>query len=311
MEEGKIVWPDWTVGGAERFLEWLYTEDYKCPYPVEASKKDKIREGKDDGVSGGGSTSKGIRRKTYTVLYGSYPVSPKKKRSDLVAETDTQCTAVPSTHIKDVTWSGSRPLKRNLSEAEEFDQWTGHQLWSSAQLDYQATFMTHAELYNMACTYQLDELKNMAWQRLKSVLVTVGQLVPGSAVVGNLVSLIRYAYEVTGDIGEEEEPLRKLVATFAASNISYFEGPDVDELMRSAAESDREFVVDLMAKIRTTMKRDTRLDQTTRKEPAKAAKRKKSTTSTLEPNNSMDFCEECGEAAVMAEVLCMSCGCIN
>ncbi|KAL9031627.1 MAG: hypothetical protein Q9180_006791 [Flavoplaca navasiana] len=137
-----------------------------------------------------------------------------------------------------------------MSEAEEFDKWTGHQLWSPGQLDYHATFMTHAELYNMACTYQLDGLKNMAWQRLRSVMVTIGQPVTGSAVIGNLVKLIRYTYEVTGDIDHEEEPLRKLVTTFAAAYISQFEGPDVDELMRSRVESDREFVVDLMAKIR-------------------------------------------------------------
>ena len=33
MEEEKIIWPDWTVGGAERLLEWLYTGDYGFPYP--------------------------------------------------------------------------------------------------------------------------------------------------------------------------------------------------------------------------------------------------------------------------------------
>ena len=70
------------------------------------------------------------------------------------------------------------------------------------------------------------------------------------------MSLIRYTYEITGDITEEEEPLRKLVMTFAALYISQFKGTDVDDLMRSPTESNRDFVVDLMAKIRTNMEGD-------------------------------------------------------
>ncbi|KAL9008712.1 MAG: hypothetical protein Q9173_006192 [Seirophora scorigena] len=37
-KERKITWPHWTVGAAERFLEWLYSGDYACPYPVPRTK---------------------------------------------------------------------------------------------------------------------------------------------------------------------------------------------------------------------------------------------------------------------------------
>ena len=46
MEEGNIVWPDWSVIGAEKFLEWLYTGDYKCPYPSRISEQE-VRSGEE------------------------------------------------------------------------------------------------------------------------------------------------------------------------------------------------------------------------------------------------------------------------
>ncbi|KAL8850914.1 MAG: hypothetical protein Q9221_004114, partial [Calogaya cf. arnoldii] len=166
-EEGKILWPDWTVGAAERFLEWLYTGDYKCPYPVEASKQDQISREKDEGEAGtqlAVKAGQGIKN-GHAVRIRSNKRAHKQSHTNITprpTKTNKQSPIVPGTQFKDVTWSGSRPLTSKLSEAEEFDKWTGHQLWTPGQLDYEATFMTHAELYNMACTYQMDDLKNMA-----------------------------------------------------------------------------------------------------------------------------------------------------
>lgn len=267
-EEGKIVWPDWTVSGAEKLLEWLYTGDYKCPYPTEVPASEVVSTEDTDQISGHG-------RLDFDELDISHPDHPmpapvepdfqdnnitryKKKgkklykyhdTSDIFADSPMRTKSAPLPRLKDLTWSGSHPLEK-LSEAEEFDKWTGRQLWRSDQLNYETTFMTHAELYHMACTYQLDALKNMAWQRLRSVLVSIGKPVAGSSVIENMITLIRYTYEVTGEVGNEEEPLRKLVTTFAALHFTRFKGTVVDELMKSASEPDREFVVDLMAMVR-------------------------------------------------------------
>ncbi|KAL8673694.1 MAG: hypothetical protein Q9224_007518 [Gallowayella concinna] len=162
----------------------------------------------------------------------------------------------PLTPLKDLSWSGSRPLGK-LSQAEEFEKWIGHELRRPDQLDYEATFQTHAELYQLGCFYLLDELKDMAWQRLRSVLISIGTPKVGSRVVANLVDLIHYAYEVTGDACKvkEEEPLRKLVTTMAAIHFTGFKGAEVEQLIASPTKSDREFVSDLMAKVMQRLER--------------------------------------------------------
>ncbi|KAL8782407.1 MAG: hypothetical protein Q9213_005410 [Squamulea squamosa] len=257
-EEGKITWKDWTVSGSEKFLDWLYTGDYKCPYPVEASKVNKTLQT---------ATAKSIRSEVATEP--EKPRTPKKtskKRTvtkgraanTTITEEGTGgkeklSSGVGAAQLRDLTWSGDRPLGK-LSQAEEFDKWSGHQLWTPDQLDYHATFITHAELYNMACHYQLSDLKNMAWQRLKAVLVTVGRPTARSAVIRNIVDLIHYAYAVTGDNSKEADPLRELVTTFVTVYFTCFDGTVVDDWMRSVETADREFVIGLMAKIKQKMK---------------------------------------------------------
>ncbi|KAL8769873.1 MAG: hypothetical protein Q9209_004311 [Squamulea sp. 1 TL-2023] len=269
-EEGKIVWPHWTVSAAEKLLEWLYTGDYKCPYPTAVLQSET--------VSTEENTAQASEDKIYDelenpdldhpmsvdvpapaepeIVYDDTPRYNKKKKKYSesrmmwsIPDSPKPVRSAFRSCLKDLTWNGSHPLEK-MSEAEEFDKWTGHQLWRPDQLNYEATFMTHAELYNMACIYQLDTLKNMAWQRLRSVLVSIGRPVPGSTVMGNIVTLIHYTYEITGEVGNEEEPLRKLVTTFAALNFTRFKGTVVDELIKSASEPDREFVMDLMAMVR-------------------------------------------------------------
>ncbi|KAL8791235.1 MAG: hypothetical protein Q9213_000192 [Squamulea squamosa] len=269
-EEGKLVWPVWTVSGAEKLLEWLYTGDYKCPYPTKVSKSETVSTDNNVQISGDSTFDEPKKPDLNHLMYTEdqdlaepeymyddtlhYPKGKKKSgklktKWSMSPERPKPTKSAPRPRLMELTWSGSHPLEK-LSEAEEFDKWTGHQLWRPDQLNYETTFMTHAELYNMACTYQLDTLKNMAWQRLRSVLVSIGRPVPGSTVIGNVVNLIHYTYEITGEVGSEEEPLRKLVTTFATLNFTRFKGSAVDELMKSASDPDREFVTDLMSMVR-------------------------------------------------------------
>ncbi|KAL8814099.1 MAG: hypothetical protein Q9223_006656, partial [Gallowayella weberi] len=252
--EGKLTWPDWTVSGAEKFLEWLYTGDYKCPYPIEAPKS-KDQSDNEDGEApsrpehGNESHSREYESIDFVVPETSdvvvwpeeldlRPLSPVTKNTPAIDA---------ATALKDLSWSGSRLLGK-MSQAEEFESWTGHQLWRPDQLDYEATFQTHAELYKMGHFYLLEELKNMAWQRLRSVLISIGTPVAGSRVIANLVMLIHYAYEVSSDTGNEEEPLRKLITTFVALYSTRLRA-ELKELIMSPKEPDREFVWDLMAKM--------------------------------------------------------------
>ncbi|KAI4125343.1 MAG: hypothetical protein LQ338_004302 [Usnochroma carphineum] len=269
--ERKIYWRDWTVSAVEKFLEWLYTGDYVCPYPVKASRgkssqqksasdgKDEDNRRPDDDPDLLVPEAEERRMiKDAKSLIPSPPQYSRQSASDPTSSTKKRKLpeAIPPrslTRLQDLTWNGCRTLRERLSQAGEYDKWTGHQLWRPDKLDYEATFLTHAELYAMANQYMLDDLKNIAWQRLRSVLVSIGKPTPWSPVVDNVVALIHCVYEHTGDVGEEEEPLRMLVNSFVALHFTSFQGSEVGNLMLSKKEADREFVLDLMNKMAQQM----------------------------------------------------------
>lgn len=170
-----------------------------------------------------------------------------KKSSNPQRQTPIQTLPPALTRLQDLTFSGCRPLGK-ISQAEEYDKWTGHQLWRPDELDYEATFTTHANMYIMANQYMLDDLKNMAWQRLKNVLIGIGTPAQGSPVPKNLATLIHLVYQETGspDGDEAEEPLRMLVTSFAALHFTSLRGLGFQML---AAEMHPEFMVDLMERV--------------------------------------------------------------
>ncbi|KAL8709056.1 MAG: hypothetical protein Q9225_007506 [Loekoesia sp. 1 TL-2023] len=273
--EAKLYWREWEASAVEGFLEWLYTGDYKCPYPVEAREEESssqiLREENED--AGDYSPAPNDDRMAEpepaepAVDWPADPPSeipeelnpsPPEPKFSLPKYTykvikSTKTPIPPLTRLQELEWDGCRALNK-LSQAEEFDKWTGHQLWRPDELDYKDIFMTHAKLYVMACFYRLDELKNMAWQRLRSVLVSIGKPNPRTPVINNLVTLLHYVYQETGDSDtSEEEPLRMLITSFAALNFTNFKGSEVNELMMSGQQADREFVVDLMDKVAQQM----------------------------------------------------------
>ncbi|KAL8804439.1 MAG: hypothetical protein Q9182_002544 [Xanthomendoza sp. 2 TL-2023] len=275
QEKGKLMWPYWTVGGAETLLEWLYTSDYKCPYPVEASKSEHGSDDKDgEALSRPGRGNETHSREDEIPIdkppTGFWDV-PDVQDEIVVAETPNvflldepdvlgsspaskKTPAIDAaTALRDLSCSRRRPAGK-LSQAEEFEKWTGHQLWRPDQLDYEATLQTHAELYQMGDFYKLDELKNMAWERLKSVLISIGTPVAGSRVVANLVTLIHFAYKITSDTGNEKEPLRKLLTTFVALHFTRFKA-EVHEMIMSPVESNREFASDLVTQVMQQMEK--------------------------------------------------------
>ncbi|KAL8927880.1 MAG: hypothetical protein Q9172_001180 [Xanthocarpia lactea] len=256
-EEGNIVWPDWSVSGAEKFLEWLYTGDYKCPYPRTLSEKE-VDSGKEwssvmpDEITVVGSDASGADRPGSDTclarLSGHFCLQSFDASEAVIARTGGPLAGEPLERLEHLTWPGCYTLLGKSSQAQEFDKWAGHQPRMSNQLNYEATFLAHAELYAMACHYLLGDLKNLAWQRLRSVLITVSAPPAGSTVMGNVATLISYAYKNTSYEPGCTEPLRKLVTTFAALNFVDFRGLKVDELMMSKEVTDREFVLDLMLK---------------------------------------------------------------
>lgn len=269
-----LYWRDWEASAVERFLEWLYTGDYQCPYPVEACETESTSQPSAE-ASGESSDhsppaeSENVEVLEYLVPAPAEPVemtfedsildvpsrhksTAKKLKSTKKGTACARSTIRPLTRLEDLTWNGCRALEKS-TEAEEYDQWMGHQLWRPDELDYENTFMTHAKLYVMACFYLLDALKNMSWQRLRSVLISIGKPSPRTPVIGNVMTLIHYVYQETGDHSTDEEPLRMLVTSFAALHYTNLEGTGVKNLLLSAEETDREFVVDLFEKVARQM----------------------------------------------------------
>ncbi|KAL8709784.1 MAG: hypothetical protein Q9220_005570 [cf. Caloplaca sp. 1 TL-2023] len=162
--EREISWESWKPGVADKFFEWLYTGDYHCPYPSEApglenpphSEKDEVMEEKpayQDNVTEWPEDA--------TDLPFSAPAIPDEWMDfgvrvqgnfaePGIARKPKISLAQPLPSLQELQWEGCRPLEK-VMQAEEFDTWTGHQLWSPDQLDYEVTFLLHAELYVMAC----------------------------------------------------------------------------------------------------------------------------------------------------------------
>ncbi|KAL8690347.1 MAG: hypothetical protein Q9218_004188 [Villophora microphyllina] len=262
-EQKRIVWSHWSVAAVEGFLEWMYTGDYKGAYPTptckthQAAQETKTIEHPSDGVeiiaspsvlediTAGFSTSTSGAPSIFDNA-GQAPSTEAKKPFVL-----------PLTRVQELSGPKGNRTVLKVSKAEEYDKWTGHMLWRPEELDYEKTLMTHGELYAMACQYMLDELKDLAWQRLRSVLVSIGTPVPHSPFVSNLVKVLRYIYKEIGtDVLEDgESSLRTLVSTFTAQHFTRIEGAAIDDLFSSVTDLDREIVIDVKDRIRQQMVR--------------------------------------------------------
>lgn len=268
-QERKIRWPQWSADNVEKFLEWLYTGDYSIPLPMEARPVavPQQLEAKTLGPDGD-------ERNTDEVVDEGFPMElqeeewnrqvppetnqipahqTEKPWVSSPAPTVTPTVSGPLKALQDLEWKGSHAVQ-TTSGAENFtNRMKDTHLASSKQLDYDATIMTHATLYVIGCEKDLHELKNMAWQRLRSLLVEIGAPGAGTPVIGNMVALIQYTYKETGVSELPVELLRDLVTNYVAIYFTKFRGAAVDALFSSRAADDGEFVVEVMAKVRQSM----------------------------------------------------------
>lgn len=176
----------------------------------------------------------------------------------------------PLTPITSPNYRAPR-LTERLTQWQEFQRWPGHQAWSSSELDYNDTLLAHAKIYIIANCFMLFELKSMVIQRLRETLNLMSFPRPDSSVTAEITALIEYVYAHTDRLISEEEPLRKLMATYAASNYRNLEGPHFQALMSRGGE----FVVELATKLMRQLscyERST-ATPTTPATPAKAKKK--------------------------------------
>ena len=155
--------------------------------------------------------------------------------------------------LKDLSWNGKAKATK-LTQSEEFEKWSNKRLWISEELDYGATFSTHAEIYVMGRRYMLDELSNMAWDRLRAVLQTIDRPIAGSRVITNVMNLVLDTYDKIGNPDGGEEPLKELITTFVALNSTAFQGSGIEDWANSENSTARDFIADLMGKLMLRVK---------------------------------------------------------
>ncbi|KAL8965159.1 MAG: hypothetical protein Q9183_003997 [Haloplaca sp. 2 TL-2023] len=262
--EKTLFWKQWSVDGVEKLLAWLYTGDYQCPLPakiVTLEEADSASSQLSDSGKAGSKltpTLDGAKRATKNQkrINENGTTSPSNPPSDLIdlgrktAKTDGTA-ALPSISALDGPDPGS---DSKISEATAFEVWSADHVRNASEWQWEATLMTHAELYVMACHYELWGLKAMSWQRLRTIFNVFGSPKRGSAIYDVVIKLVPYVYEETGTVGNEDDPLRRLVSTFAAQNFTEIQGVALAELFVSATESVKDFIVDLNNKVAIRMK---------------------------------------------------------
>ena len=260
-QERKIDWKEWEADIVGRFIHWLYTDDYECPYPAKApgialSSDPDVGKGSDDVREEAIAEIEVLEAEPSRDIldpmsgWANFGATSKSSRSKKgYAWDEEQAPAPLLTPLDELDWSGKRNL-RKVTQAEEFETWTSDAGLNPSELDYKATFLTHAKLYVMARHYMLEDLKNMTLHRLRSTLKSIGMLAAQSPVVENLVTLVRYVYdpEHTAKSDDDEvEPLRNLIITFIAHNVTNFKSQDdeVEGLFFDGGD----FVNDLVEKL--------------------------------------------------------------
>lgn len=209
-------WDSLTVG---RMVEFLYHGSYQYPDPAPLSPE------------------------------GIAPVRGTGPRSIL---------SVPST-VRDQSQSSTpRPLtpvseclQQYFSTDQREDAQTSVQRlagFDPAIYNYGEALLAHAKVYHIAQYMEILPLQATALQHLLDTLSSMNPIVAssGSHNVGGIVELARYVYANTNHLENDEEPLRRLVSYFVASNFSVLKStPDLGQLFIGGGD----IVMDVMENV--------------------------------------------------------------
>ncbi|KAL8847380.1 MAG: hypothetical protein Q9221_007567 [Calogaya cf. arnoldii] len=259
--EHTIDWTEWEPATVERFIQWLYTDDYISPYPtlVHPPIKSEDSEDKPVEIAENASTHHVARIRTNDAeTRASAPEGPPRKKRKLVPLFKQRTRAEVEAEVEMIS-------KR--SQAEEFDQRCENQE-SHENWDYSAYLGAHAELYIMACRYLLQELSALAFYRLRSALENLdepgnrlrsggrdlGKPLRRSPVPKNIMGLILDVCDKLGNPIGNEEPVKDLLTDFVALNFKAFQASGIEDWATSDNGVAREFISGLMPKLMLKVK---------------------------------------------------------
>lgn len=211
--ERKIDLHDWDRDTVGCLVEFLYTGNYSYPDPDPASAVVSDRTAPPPAAA---VRARSLRDRSPDELSRSRPLTPLE-----------QC------------------LPRCLPENRETDaeRLSG---FAPEHHEYREPLLTHAAVYALACYKDVRPLRCLALRRLVMTLGAISPVRADARLPPGIVDVVRYVYAHTDALRSSEEPLRRVMAQFAALNFPALQTrPDFAELLAEGGD----FVNDLMAKV--------------------------------------------------------------
>ncbi|KAF2795140.1 hypothetical protein K505DRAFT_240585, partial [Melanomma pulvis-pyrius CBS 109.77] len=142
----------------------------------------------------------------------------------------------PST-LSQTPFPDESSLKRSLTPFQE--------CVVAARSEYavKETILTHARVYSFAHRYQFCDLANLALQRLTQILNVAPR--KRTALFPHLADAIRHIYDTTPGPELRDDPARKLLSQYIASNYTNLVGEELNDLAGEGGE----LMVDVSSKL--------------------------------------------------------------
>lgn len=218
--ERKIDLTDWDGDTVTRFVDFLYTGNYRYPDPK-------------------------------PITHGENPDPGRISPFPLSFDLDTSL-GTPEDRSSSAPYRPLTPFDRCLSRVwlhEKEDGLTDAkrlELYEPARYNYKEVLLVHAKVYVLAQYKDVDVLRKLALKRLFLTLLRIKSIQPGSHEAGNIIDLLSYVYSETDALESSEEPLRKIVSQFAALNILALQA---ENKMAKLIGDGGDIATDLMAKV--------------------------------------------------------------
>lgn len=206
--ERKINLDDWDKDTVGRLVEFLYTGNYSYPDPDPAS-----------------------------VVSDRTPAAVRA-RSLRDRSPDESSRSRPLTPLEQC-------LPRCFTENRKTDaeRLSG---FAPEHHEYREPLLAHAAVYALACYKDIHPLQCLALRRLVMTLSAISPVRGNARLPPGIIDVVRYVYAHTDALRSSEEPLRRVVAQFAALNFPALQTkPEFAELLTEGGD----FVTDLMAKV--------------------------------------------------------------
>ena len=221
-KESRIKLREWDEDTISRILDFLYTSDYKTPFPSRPTSSIQVGEDAVAKILTAISVDEVVTLNT-TNVSKSMPIQ----------------IGAPTGNLDDIKHEATS-LARKETEFLTFIAWAQKHNNEASTLNHGESLMAHAKVYALADYLLLRNLKLLAAKRLRASVLFIGAFQPGSPAVNDIAMVAKYIYTNTNDYKdgkpEEEEPLRKFISGVIATNYKNFVGEGADQVFREGGD---------------------------------------------------------------------------